>query len=263
MFGFLLKKNFCDGWDNLFSLVIYNVLALFTGIGFFFLFKIVSNYDVLIYVVFLLMCIIFSIYAFAYGELAAKIADFNGINILDFFKVIPSVLKDAVLFGLMCGAIILVSFVSFDYYIIQLKSLFGFFIGAMILWIDIFLLFAFMWFIPIRSSMHNNFRKCLRKCFIITCDNTGFTLLMGLYNLVLVALSVVFIGFFPGLTGILIANANALRLRLYKYDYLEEHPELTTRKQRKQIPWEELIYDDRETLGPRKLKSFIMPWKDE
>ena len=51
--------------------------------------------------------------------------------------------------------------------------------------------------------------------------------------------------------------------RLYKYDYLEEHPELTTKKERRHIPWEELIYEDRETLGPRKLKSFIFPWKDQ
>ena len=36
-----------------------------------------------------------------------------------------------------------------------------------------------------------------------------------------------------------------------------------TKKERRQIPWEELIYEDRETLGPRKLKSFIFPWKDQ
>ena len=45
--------------------------------------------------------------------------------------------------------------------------------------------------------------------------------------------------------------------------YLEEHPELTTKKERKNIPWEELIYEDRETLGPRKLRSFLFPWKDD
>ena len=86
---------------------------------------------------------------------------------------------------------------------------------------------------------------------------------MGIYDLILLAFSVLFIGFFPSIAGILIANTNALRLRLYKYDYLEEHPELTTKKERRQIPWEDLIYEDRETLGPRKLKSFIFPWKDQ
>jgi hypothetical protein len=43
---------------------------------------------------------------------------------------------------------------------------------------------------------------------------------------------------------------------------LEEHPELKTKKERKNIPWEELIYEDRETLGPRTFRSFLFPWKD-
>ena len=263
MFGFLLKKSFCDGWDNLFSLVIINVLSLFTGLGIFFLFNLVKENDLLIYLVFVLACLIFSIYAFAYGELSGKIANFDGVGILDFFRAIPSVLKDAVLYGLMTAAIVLISVVAFDYYFVQMQTLFGFFLGAMILWIDVLLLLSLMWFIPIRALMHNNFKKCLKKCFIIFFDNTGFCLLIGLYNLVMIALSVVFIGFFPALTGILIADTNALRLRLYKYDYLEEHPELQTKRERRQIPWEELIYEDRETLGPRKFKSFFMPWKED
>ena len=75
-------------------------------------------------------------------------------------------------------------------------------------------------------------------------DNTGFSIFMGLYTLILAALSI-------------------LPIRMYKYDYLEEHPELKTPRERRQIPWEELIYEDRETLGPRKLRSFLFPWKDQ
>jgi hypothetical protein len=85
---------------------------------------------------------------------------------------------------------------------------------------------------------------------------------VAIYNLVLIALSIFFIGLIPSMAGISIGNTNALRIRLYKYDYLEEHPEITGR-QRKKIPWEELIYEDRETLGPRKLRSFLFPWKDD
>ena len=132
-----------------------------------------------------------------------------------------------------------------------------------ILWLDVFFFIAIQWFIPIRATMHNDFKKCLKKCFIIFFDNTGFSLAMTLYNLILIVLSVAFIGFLPSVSGWLIANCNALRILLYKYDYLEEHPELQTKKERKQIPWEELIYDDRETLGPRKFKSFLFPWKED
>ena len=94
-------------------------------------------------------------------------------------------------------------------------------------------------------------------------DNTGFSIIMALYHLLLIVLSVLPIGFFPSITGLSISKHNAFRLRMYKYDYLEEHPELKTPKERRNIPWEELIFDDREALGPRKFRSFIFPWKDE
>ena len=267
MFGFLIKKNFCDGWDNLFSVLTANVTFLFVGFGVVFLnyfaAKMPQNLSYLIVILVILSFIIMSIFTFAYGETAAKIADFNGIHLLDYFKAIPGVLKDATLFGLMISLILIISGFSIHYYVIQTQSLVGFCVGILLIWIDIFIFLALQWFIPIRSIMHNNFKKCLKKSFIIMFDNTGYSIAMALYNIVLFALSVVFIGFFPSMAGILIADTNALRLRLYKYDYLEEHPELKTKRERKQIPWEELIYDDRQALGPRKWKSFLFPWKEE
>lgn len=263
MFGFFLKKSFCDGWDNLFSMVLVNLICLFGGMGMILLTKFIQNSDLLIYGLILLAFLFFSIVAFAYGEISGKIADFCGVGIKDFFIAVPKVLKDAIIFALICFAITIVSIIAFDYYFIQMQSTIGFLMGAMIGWIDILLLLSFQWVIPIRSLMHNPLKKCIKKSFIIFFDNTGFSILMGIYHIVMIAISIVFIGFFPSVAGIVMADTNALRLRLYKYDYLEEHPELTTKRQRRQIPWEELIYEDRETLGPRKFKSFFMPWKVE
>lgn len=288
MYGFLLKKNFCDGWDNLLSVVITNVIFLFVGLGIvtlngsiigkiitdagfsnvdsidmnIVLSKISLNNILLIIFSFILSFIIASIVIFAYGDSAASIADFRGIHYADFFKAIPGVIKDATLFGLMCSLILMISGFSICYYFAQQTTI-TFMMGAAICWIDIFIILSLQWFVPLRSNMHNNFRKCLRKCFIIFFDNTAFSVLTGLYTIFLLVLTVLFIGFLPSVAGIEIAKANALRLRLYKYDYLEEHPELQTKRERSRIPWEELIYDDRETLGPRKLRSFLFPWKDE
>ncbi len=262
MYGFLFKKSFCDGWDNLLSVIITNLVCLFSGFGLIFLASLVIESTPLLLLVFIFGCAVISVLTFAYGDIAADIANFKGIRIADYFKAIPGALKDGSLFGLMIAVITIVSFIGLDYYFLQTTSLAGIFLGACLLWIDIFLVLSLQWFLPIRSLMHNDFRKCLKKCFIIFFDNTGFSVLVGLYNLLMTALSVLFVGFIPSFAGILIGNTNALRIRLYKYDYLEEHPELKTKKERRQIPWEELIYDDRETLGPRKLKSFIFPWKD-
>ena len=265
MFGFIIKKNFCDGWDNMLSLIVANLVFLFSGIGLVLLNGLAAslNSEWLILLVLILSVVILSILAFAYSDCAGHIANFEGVHMLDFFKAIPGAAKDGALFGLMNAAVFLISSFSIRYYFIESGTLFGFALGCAIFWIDFFYLLAMQWFIPIRALMHNDFKKCFKKSFIILFDNTGFSLLMALYNVILLALSVLCIGFFPSMAGILIANTNALRVLLYKYDYLEEHPELTTKKQRRQIPWDELLAEDRDTLGPRKLRSFLFPWKDD
>ena len=265
MFGFIIKKSFCDGWDNLITLIFTNLIFLFTGIGLLLLNGLASRVDSQLLTLFLLVfsVVVLSILAFAYSDSAAHIANFDGIHFLDFFKAIPGALKDGALFGIMNTAIILISSFSIRYYIVDSGTLFGFALGCLIFWVDIFWLLAMQWFIPIRALMKNDFKKCLKKCFLILFDNTGFSLAMALYNLIMIALSVVCIGFFPSMAGILIANTNALRILLYKYDYLEEHPELTSKKQRRQIPWDDLLAEDRELLGPRNLRSFLFPWKDD
>lgn len=263
MFGFIIKKNFCDGWDNLLNLLIANLVFLFAGVGLLMLNVLIGEKSILLLLSFVFSMIVLSIFIFAYGEVAAKIADFNGVGLLDYFKNIPHVLKDATLFGVMISLIIFLSSFSLRYYFFESQSLFGFAVGCIMIWVDLFIFLSLQWFVPIRSLMKNSFKKCLKKSFIIFFDNTGFTIAITLYNFILLILSVACIGFFPSMAGMLISNTNALRLRLYKYDYLEEHPELRTKKERRQIPWEELIYEDRQTLGPRKFKSFLFPWKDE
>lgn len=263
MFGFLIKKNFCDGWDNLFSLVLINVIFLFAGIGLLFLNIATSVHPLLIVLGIIVSFIIANILIFAYGDSAAQIADFGSPSLKEYFLAIPGVLKDASLFGLIYSLVIIFSGFSMKYYFFEANSTVGFVLGAAIAWFDLFFILSMQWFLPLRSLMHNNFKKCFKKSFIIFFDNTAFSIGMAIYDIILAALSVACIGFFPSMAGITLAKTNALRLRLYKYDYLEEHPELKTKRERSKIPWEELIYEDRETLGPRKLKSFLFPWKEE
>ena len=265
MFGFIIKKNFCDGWDNLFSVVISNLVFLFSAIALVLLNGLAARTEseIVVLLVLVFSLIFLSILVFAYSDTAAHIANFDGIHLMDFFKSIPGAVKDGALFGLMNAAVFFVSSYSIRYYIVDSGTLLGFGLGCVIFWVDFFYLLAMQWFVPIRALMHNNFRKCFKKSFIILFDNTGFSLLMALYNLILIVLSVVTIGFFPSMSGLTIANVNALRILLYKYDYLEEHPELKTKRERSQIPWDDLLAEDREILGPRPIRSFLFPWKDD
>lgn len=262
MFGFTIKKSFCDGWDNLFVLVFTNLIYLFVAMG---LVSVVAFFtggdNLLLFLTFTVACILLSILAMAFGDQAQKISDFCGVRFVDYFKNIPGVLKDGALLGLLIAIVTTVSVVGIPFYW-TMGSTFGLCVAALFVWLDVIFLLAIQWFIPLRSAMHNPFKKCLKKCFIIFFDNTFFCLQMALYNLVMIIFSVLFLGFVPSMAGVILARTDALRLRLYKYDYLEEHPELKTKAQRSQIPWEELLYDDKEALGVRNFKSFFMPWKD-
>ena len=262
MFGFFIKKTFFDGWDNLFNLVVVNIVCLLTALFFGGLIAIFYSFPLILITLILLFTVVFGIFSTAYGQVAADIANFKGVHIGDFFKAIPSSFKDGALFGLLCGALGIISVVAMRFYLREIHSIIGFLLAAFLFWIDIVLILSFQWFVAIRSLMHNDFKKCIKKCFLIFFDNTAFSIAMGIYTFICFLLSIFCVGFIPSLSGIVLAQTNALRLRLYKYDYLENHPELETSRQRKQIPWEELIYDDRETLGPHKFKQMFFPWRN-
>ena len=59
---------------------------------------------------------------------------------------------------------------------------------------------------------------------------------------------------------------NALRLRLYKYDWIEEMTSqdsdfINSRDKRSEVPWDELLASDKESLGEFKLSRLLFPWK--
>lgn len=271
MYGFILKKNFCDVWDNLLTVIIVNLVHMLSASGILYLWALLTKSlgaNTLDIVSIATTCgfitlwnIIHYIITFAFGEQAVKICNFEGIRIRDFFLSIPGCIVDAIKYGIFISLLLFLSIFLLYFYWFS-GSKIGIFVFGIIFWIDIFLILSLQWFCALRCTMHNNFRKCLRKCFIIFFDNTGFSILVALNNLVLFIFSVLFVGLIPSIGAMVINNQNNLRIRLYKYDYLEEHPELNNKKDRKKIPWEELIYDDRETLGPRKFKSFLFPWKE-
>lgn len=261
MILFLLKKNFCDGWDNLLTLIGYNfVLLALVGGGYFFLAKLPPYAGIPIAVVLLLALIIM---VFAINQTTAKYADFKSVPIKDTFLEIPNVWKDALLFAGLIVILVLIALKCIPFYF-KMNNMLGLFLASVMFWFVVTVVLALQWFMPIQAQLGNKFRKTFKKCFIILFDNMGFSIFMFFYTLILAAISYFTITLVPGVSGILLSYNNAFRLRLYKYDWLEEHAEELKEqgKKRARIPWGELIADDRETLGPRSLKSFIFPWKD-
>ncbi len=256
-----MKKAFCDGWDNLFHIAVLNIAVSALCIGAWFLIG-ASLFSLPLSMFVFICCVaVIMILLFAVNECMAAVAAFKSFTFKDIISAVPSVWKDAVLFGLLVSVCVLLVFVGLPFYL-GLKNVFGVFFAAIVVWAAVIAMLSLQWFMPIRSQLKNGFRKCLKKSFIIFFDNPGFSLFMFVYNTVLAVLSFFVAFLIPGYTGIILALNDALHLRLYKYDWMEEHPELTPKEARRLVPWDELIAEDRETLGPRSLKSFIFPWKD-
>ena len=261
MYLFFIKKNFYDGWDNMLSLIVINLVIMTVSLGLLSLIYALQQSVPLVIALIILFGIVISILTLASGEVASSAANFGSAHIADFFRAIPSCIADGIRFGLILSVVGTAAYVCIPFYFAQ-KTLPTMFIGSMFVWLVVFTLLSLQWFVAIRSLMHNDLKKCLKKCFIVFFDNIWFSLFTVVYNFFLLALSVFLFGLLPSVAGITLAQVNALRLRLYKYDYYEAHPELKTPKEKRYIPWDELLQNDKETLGPRSFKSLIFPWKE-
>lgn len=271
MFKFFLKKNIADGWDNFFFLILQNVIPLALGIGSFFAIRFSSQINPMLpNLAFILCGGIFSIFVFACGMNAAKIANYDSATLVLFFKSIKHVWKIGFAFGVMVSVGAMFLRFGIAYYLslyFKNGSSIGILFTAILGWFSVICVIALQWFIPLYFLQdENNFAKCLKKSFIIFFDNAGFSVGVFIYNIILTLLSGLVFGLVPGIGGLVLSSTNALRLRLYKYDWIEEMNEKepgfeNDRDKRSEVPWDELLAEDKETLGPRKLGSFIFPWK--
>ena len=271
MFTFFLKKNFSDGWENFFFLILQNVFPLVFGVAAYFAMRFVSQaMPVLQYPTLIVAAGIFSVIVFSCGMNAAKIANYGAATFSLFFKSIKHVWKIGFSFGALYAVALLMLRFGISYYLgmfLNTGSSVGLLLTAVLSWFTLVCVIALQWFIPLYFLQdENNFYKCLKKSFIVFFDNAGFSVLVFVYNCLLLVLSLIVFTLFPGVSGIVLSVTNALRLRLYKYDWLEEMNEKepgfeNDRDKRSEVPWDELLAEDKETLGPLKLGRIIFPWK--
>ena len=260
MIWFFLKKNFFDAWDNLLSMVLYNLIALALYFAAYFFAKGLLDYplaSMLVGAFFLLLLIVF---LFAVNKTMAKFADFKFVSFKETLLELPSVIKDALLFVALIAILIFLACVGIPFYL-RLGGMIGIFLAAVVFWLLLFSVLALQWFLPIKSQLNDPFIKSIKKCFLIFFDNAFFSIFMLVFALILLVISLFTGTILPGFSGIILAYNNAFRLRLYKYDWLDEHKDIPLKQARKQIPWAELLEEDNDTLGPRDLKSLIFPWK--
>ena len=257
MIGFLIKKNFFDLWDNLFRVALLNLGFIASLAVPVFLPTLLESVPVLGLAVLFIGILWCFVYLSTASLCLKSVSDYGGFGFADFFSNI----KTGWPLGLIAGALVFLCYllvtVVMRFYL-SMNSLVGLLLAAVIFWTLVVAILSFQFFFTVRSRLDTKISKVIRKCFIFFFDNPGFCVFTFIHNLAMLVISLFLAFLFPGPAGILLFLDEGLRLRLLKYDWLEENPEAD----RKKIPWDALLIDERERTGTRSLKSFIFPWKD-
>lgn len=257
MIFFLIKKVFFDAWDNLITIVLFNIgfAAIIAGASYIaFLFEPAgAGYFITIIV----SVFIFNIYAGAVSGYVGDLVQYKSIELKDFPDYIKKIWKPAVIISCISIFQIAALFIGFPFYF-SVGGLPGLTGLVTLFWISVLWWAAVQYFFSVAFQLEDSIKKQLKKSFIILLDNTLFSIFLGIYTIIIFGISFFTALLIPGITVVLLAQQAALKLRLYKYDYFEENSESS----RKNIPWNALLFKEKEKIGTRTLKGMIFPWKE-
>jgi uncharacterized membrane protein YesL len=258
MFGFLIKKSFFDMWDNLLRIVLMNLGFIVVLIVPILLPSLIINSLPILGGLLVVIGVLLSFcYAGVIARMTKDIADYGQPGFTEFLPYLKETWKSSLIYGAIFLGLLFVIFIAFPFYN-QMDNLIG--LGAMVVifWITVIWVLGSIYYFPVRDQLNNQFKKIIKKCFLIFLDNTGFTIMIAIGTVATLGISIFTALLIPGLTSVLLWWNVALKLRLYKYDYLEENSDAD----RKKIPWSALLIDDSERVGNRTLKGMIFPWKE-
>jgi uncharacterized membrane protein YesL len=258
MFAFLIKKSFFDMWDNFIGSVLVNFgFVILMAIPFALPFSLAGRLPGLTLAILAVGVVLLFIYAGAASLAARDIANYEGIEWKQLWGYVRESWLTSAIFGVINVLMVFLLSVAFPVYT-SMGNLFGVAAAAVLFWAYIIWVLAAQFFFPVRAQLDTSFGKIVKKCFILLFDNTAYAVGSLIVTVFLALVSVVTAFLIPGIMGILVWQQGGLKLRLYKYDYFEEHPDAS----RKSIPWDALLVEDRERVGKRSLKGMVFPWKE-
>jgi hypothetical protein len=257
MFGFLIKKAFFDMWDNLFRILIMNLGYIAILAVFFLLAPLFASLPGLFIAIILVGVALFAVYTGGVSRMCAEIADYRQPGFADFFRFVRESFPSSLLLALTIGIYGLIVSVAFRFYG-GMKIIVGPLAVALLFWVTVAGILAAQFYFPIQSRLDRKFRKIARKSFLVFFDNPGFSIGLAFCGLIVLAVSVFTALLLPGLATILLWWNVAFKLRLYKYDWIEQNPG----ENRRRVPWDALLVEDRERVGKRTLRGMIFPWRE-
>ena len=276
MVAFLIKKTVYDIWDNMFRIILLN-LGFIISLAI----PIILPGFIPIPILGIAVAVIGILWCFVYLAAAAlsvkAVSDYGVFGFADFVANLKAGWPAGAIMGLTALICFLMIRIIIPFYL-NMNSIVGLLLGALIFWTLVLALVSFQFFFAIRARLDTKPKKIIKKCFIIFFDNPGFSIFSLLYTFATLIVSLIFALLLPGPAGLLLFLDEGLRLRLMKYDWLESvskgdtSPEVTTSgdasppaagpPKRRKIPWDVILIEEREKTGNRTLKNFIFPWKD-
>ncbi len=263
MFSFLIKKTFFDLWDNLFRVILMNLgyiavvgLAVLVPSGLSYLAFLPG--PVAVGLAILIPLAILSVYTGAASHMCRAIADYQEPGFRDFLQHLRATWLPSLLFALVNAAVGFFLTVAMPFYLRMPARWVGAVAFAFLFWVAVIWAFAIQYFFPLQSQVNTDFRKNMRKIFLLFFDNTMFSIGLAIGFVAIVVLSGFTAFMLPGLAAALLWHNEGLKLRMYKYDWVEANPGAD----RKKIPWDALLVEDKERVGKRTLRGMIFPWKE-
>ncbi len=258
MFGFLIKKTFFDLWDHFLPAIIVN-LGCIVLLSIPLLLPSVAAGGGTAAAIAVLCAGVFIVFIFLGGvySIAGEITNYATPTWGTFITGVKTYLPVTVTLGGIAIAHVFLITVGIPVYL-AMNNAVGLIAVAFLFWMSVIWVVTAQYVLPVRGRLDRNLKKVLKKSFLLSFDNVLFSVAVALGSVVIIAISVFTALLFPGIMGLAIWHHGAVKLRLYKYDYYEENPEAS----RSDIPWDALIFDDRERVGPRTLRGMIFPWKE-
>ena len=255
MFLFLVKKAFFDFWDHLGAMLIIN-LGYFAILAFtVYVPSHFASHHILSLVTYFIKFSLFFLYTGAINRIIKQYADFSRTSFSDFMAYLKASLISSFLFSSFVLGIFLIVMASLNYLklVTGFMSVLGF---GMLFWIIVICFMTLPYVLAFDARSNGNFLTCLKKAILMFIDNALFSIGLLIGALIICGISTFFAFIIPGIGMLLLWYNVAVRLRLAKYDYLEQNPNTS----RWNIPWKDILKDDMERLRSRTLKRLIFPW---
>ncbi len=256
MIGFMLKKWFYDIWDNMIALALVNIGFLVSLAIPLLVPSALSAPPILSYAIAAVGILWCGTYLSATSMMMRLLSDGRNFSIGDFIAAI----RISYLDGAMTGAIVIglgyCILVAIPFYLGSGSTL-GLVAAATLFWMILLIVLAMQFHPAFRAREPGMPRATIRKCLVMFFDNTFFSFATALANAFLIAVSFFVAFMLPGPAGCLLLLDEAVRLRMMKYDYLAANPTADRRR----IPWDAILAEEKELTGTRSLKHLIFPWK--